>query len=71
VFKKMDAQNNVNPIQVQKFLKGIDYPVKKDDLIKTAKDEGADDNVINTLEQMPMEDFNSPNDVAEAIGKIE
>ncbi len=61
----------VNPIQVQKFLKGVDYPCSKQDLITTARREGADQNVLQTLQAMPMERFNSPNDVAEAIGKIE
>ncbi len=61
----------VNPIQVQKYLKGVDYPCKKQDLINKAKQEGADDNVFRTLQAMPMDNFNSPNDIAQAIGKIE
>ncbi len=61
----------VNPIQVQKFLKGVDYPCSKQELISKAQQEGADQNVLQTLQAMPMERFNSPNDVAEAIGKIE
>ncbi len=64
-------QGHVNPIQVQKFLKGVDYPCSKQDLINKAKQEGADQNVIETLQNMPMDRFNSPNDVAQAIGKIE
>jgi len=60
----------VNPIQVQKFLKGIDYPTSKQQLIKTAQEEGADDNVIQTLQEMSADQYNSPNDVAQAIGKI-
>ncbi len=61
----------VNPIQVQKFLKGVDYPCSKQDLLQKAKEEGADENVLQTLQRMPMDRFNSPNDVAQAIGKIE
>ncbi len=61
----------VNPIQVQKFLKGVDYPASKQDLVQKARQEGADENVIKTLQDMPVERFNSPNDVAQAIGKIE
>ena len=33
----------VNPIQVQKFLCGMHYPAKKDELVKHAKTKGADD----------------------------
>jgi len=59
-----------NPVQVQKFLKGIDYPADKGDLIKTAKKEGADDNVLHTLEQLPDMKYNSPNDVSQQIGQV-
>jgi hypothetical protein len=65
----MGAIVTVNPIQVQKFLRGIDYPATKDDLVRTAQDEGADDNVLDTLRGLSQQDFNSPNDVSEAIGK--
>lgn len=60
----------VNPIQVEKYLKGVDYPCSKDELVKTAEREGADDNVIQTLEDMPGKSFNSPNDVSQAIGDM-
>lgn len=60
----------VNPIQVQKFLGGLDYPIAKQELVEHAKSNGADDEVMATLEQLPFESFNSPNDVSEAIGKL-
>jgi Protein of unknown function (DUF2795) len=60
----------VNPIQLQKFLGGIDYPARKDDLIKRAQKSGADQNVMNTLKSLPRDDFNSPNDISEAIGDM-
>jgi len=61
----------VNPVQVQKYLGGIDYPAEKQDLLRRAEEQGADENVRQTLERLPMDKFNSPNDVSEAIGKIE
>ncbi len=68
---KQKQAGYVNPIQVQKYLKGVDYPCNKQGLIDRAKQEGADEKVIQTLQAMPMDQFNSPNDVAQAIGKIE
>ncbi len=62
---------NVNPVQVQKFLGGIDYPTDKQTLLRTAQQHGADDNVCQLLQQLPDQSFNSPNDVSEAIGKLE
>jgi hypothetical protein len=58
-----------NPIQLQKYLGGVDYPTDKQTLLKTAKDQGADEDVIQTLESLPFDRYNSPNDVSEAFGK--
>ncbi|MDP3958205.1 MAG: DUF2795 domain-containing protein [bacterium] len=60
----------VNPVHVQKFLKGAKYPCSKEDLMKTAEAEGAGKDVVETIRSIPMERFNSPNDVSEGIGKI-
>lgn len=60
---------HVNPIQLQKFLKGVDYPASKDTLLKNAKKMGADDNVCASLEQLPDEQYDAPVDVSEAIAK--
>lgn len=60
-----------NPVQVQKFLKGVDYPAQKGDLVKTARGKGADENIISTLEQLPDEEFETPAEVSQAIGKLE
>ena len=61
----------VNPIQIQKFLKGVDYPASKSDLLENADRQGADEDVRATLEQLPDEEFETPADVSQAIGKIE
>lgn len=61
----------VNPVQLQKFLGGIDYPTDKDTLVRHAQARGADENVLEVLRNLPMNRFNSPNDVSEAVGKIE
>lgn len=66
----MDQNKVVNPIQVQKFLKGIDYPADKKTLVSTAKKEGADNNVVSTLDKLPEMNYNSPNDVTQQIGKL-
>lgn len=61
---------HVNPIQIQKFLKGVDYPATKEALIENAKNMGADENVCSSLEQLPDEDFQTPADVSQAFGKL-
>jgi uncharacterized protein DUF2795 len=61
----------VNPIQIQKFLKGVDYPADKATLLKKATDEGADDDVRSVLQRLPDKRYDTPADVSEAMGKIE
>lgn len=63
--------SKVNPIQLQKYLKGVDYPAKKKDLIKHASQHGADKNVKEVLEQIPDEEYQTPAEVSQAVGKVE
>jgi predicted outer membrane protein len=65
-----DNMSRINPIQLQKFLKGVDYPAKKSALIENAKSMGADENVCASLEQLPDEDFQTPADVSQAMGQL-
>jgi predicted outer membrane protein len=69
-FTTDQEKNMVNLIQIQKFLKGVDYPASKAALIENAKNMGADENVCTSLEQLPDEDFETPADVSQAFGKI-
>ncbi len=59
----------VNPIEVQKALKGVNYPAKKEDIVRNAKEQGADEEILRALENLSAEEFESPTDVNEAIGK--
>jgi len=61
----------VNPIQAQKYLKGMDYPASKDDIVKKARQEGADDELQDTLQRLPEDTFETPADVSKAIGGLD
>lgn len=67
---KDDNGKNMNPVQVQKFLGGVDYPASKQELVDTAKDQGADDNVMNALKQIPDREYDAPTDVTKELSKI-
>ena len=41
----------VSPIEIQKFLKGVDYPASKSALLRIAGREGAGEDVRATLER--------------------
>jgi hypothetical protein len=69
--KKEESTMTVNPVQVEKFLKGVDYPAKKEDLIKHAQQQGADQQVLEVLNQLPDQTFGGPVGVSKAIGEID
>lgn len=62
---------HVNPVQVQKFLGGVDYPATRDDLVSYAKQQGADNNILQTIQSLPYDNFDTPADVSEAVGEME
>ncbi|EKE25103.1 MAG: hypothetical protein ACD_5C00293G0002 [uncultured bacterium] len=62
--------NKPNPIVVQKSLEGQYYPASKNDLIETAQNNDADQEIFNILENLPEKDYNSPTEISEEIGKM-
>ncbi|GAB4207846.1 MAG: DUF2795 domain-containing protein [Roseiflexaceae bacterium] len=61
----------INPIQLQKYLKGVDYPANKAAILKAAEEHGADENMRATLERLPDEEFKTPAEVSKAVGQIQ
>jgi hypothetical protein len=59
---------DVNPIEVQKHLRGVDYPASKDELIATAESNDAPQEIIEALQAMEGSEFEGPDDVMEALG---
>ncbi|MGQ4616216.1 DUF2795 domain-containing protein [Nocardia sp. R7R-8] len=57
----------VNPIQVQKYLSGIDYPCDRDGIVTKARDNGADKDILNALEAIPDRTYDGPNAVSKAV----
>jgi hypothetical protein len=60
-----------NPVEIEKCLKGVNYPAKKNDLIKHAQQQGANQDVIATLKELRDANFNSPVDVSKAVSEID
>ena len=56
-----------SPIDLQKALGGIDYPATKDDILRTARNNGADDSVISALDGIPDRSYDGPTGVSEAV----
>jgi len=61
---------HANPVEIERYLKGVDYPAKKNDLIKHARQQGASQDVLEILKDLREENFNGPVDVSKAVGEI-
>jgi len=58
-----------SPIEVQKALKGMDYPAKKQDLIEKARENSAPQEVMQVLESLPDKEFENAVDVSKEFGE--
>lgn len=56
-----------NPIDLQKHLGGVDYPAKRDDLVRTAEESGAGDDILEALRGIPDREYDSPTAVSKAV----
>ena len=59
-----------NPIEVQKYLGGLDYPADKQTIIDHAQGEDAPMEVMDMLDQIPDFEYSSPADLTRELGKI-
>lgn len=58
-----------SPANVTTFLKGIDYPARKEQLVKHAQQNGAESSVIDVLQNMPDQEYDNMADVMKGYGK--
>ena len=54
-------------IELQKYLGGVDYPVSKDDLVATARSNGAPDDIVEALQRADGDSFDDPPSVSKAV----
>ncbi|HEX2102991.1 MAG TPA: DUF2795 domain-containing protein [Solirubrobacteraceae bacterium] len=57
----------VQVTEVQKALKGANYPASRDELVERARSNGADGDVVDALRGMDAGTFDSPADVMKAV----
>lgn len=65
------SRTGVSPAEIQKHLKDMDYPARKQDLVNHAKSRGADQDILSILEQLQDQQFNNAADVSKAIGQVQ
>lgn len=57
----------MDPIKLQKALKGVSYPADKGALLQAARGNGADADVVSELESLGDGDYESPAKVNAAV----
>ena len=60
----------ISPEIVYNFLKGMNYPARKNELIQKAKKNNADTNVLHAIKSLPEKEYKSQNDVILTGSKI-
>ncbi|TCZ63556.1 DUF2795 domain-containing protein [Roseicella aquatilis] len=60
-----------SPANVTHHLKGIHFPAKKQDLIRQAKKNGAEQDIMQVLDGMEEREFDSIAEVMKAVGEVE
>lgn len=58
-----------NPIQMQKYLAGVNYPCSRANLVEHARGKGADDEVLDHLRAIPDRTYDGPNAVSAEFSK--
>ncbi len=61
----------ISPVQMQKHLKGVNYPASKGDLVARAQQNNASSEIVDKIRQLPADSFNGPKDVMRALGRTE
>jgi len=60
-----------SPSNVAHYLKGIDFPARKEDLLRQAKDNGAEPEVIEMIENMPDAEYETAADVMKGYSEAD
>jgi len=60
-----------SPVDVARYLSGIDFPVTRDELIRHAQRQDADEGVLELLGHLPNRDYGSMADVMKGVGQAQ
>ncbi len=60
-----------SPSTIAHYLKGIDFPAGKEDLIRHARGQEADEEVVGVLDRMPDQEYGSMADVMKGVGQVD
>lgn len=61
----------VSTATISQFIEGVDFPATREEIIDHAHDRDAPEDVLDMLEELPDDEFQSMAEVWDAIGEIE
>ena len=62
---------SLNPAQLERYLKGVNYPVSKAELVKHMDRSGADESISSVISCLPNQSYDSPTAVNRAISALQ
>ena len=65
----MSENNKMNPSELERSLKGTEYPASRNDLQEQADENGATQQVMDFLESIPEQDYATPVQVTKQISE--
>lgn len=66
----MSNRTRPSPFRVQKFLGGLRYPAAKPQIVEWARQKGADDETLRTLDGLPEREYASPIALSCEVGRV-
>lgn len=64
-----DQNVRISPVEIQRYLSGVNYPASKEDLIARAQDNDASQGIFDVLNELPDQEYESPAQVSKEIAK--
>lgn len=69
--EKRQEHGEGEPIELQKYLKGLDYPAQKAAIVKQARGHDAPEDIMKTLGALPEREYETPASISKAVGQVE
>ncbi|AXE96486.1 DUF2795 domain-containing protein [Paraburkholderia sp. 22099] len=60
-----------NPIEVQKALHGVDYPTTREKLVEAARSNGANQDIVDLVGELPDKNYDSPAAVSKQLSRTQ